>query len=461
MAISRRDIAKLLVGGSAAAAVAQLGRGAALAQSAGGYRAMVGVYLIGGMDGFNAIVPTDGRYAAYAAGRGPSLAVPQASLVPLAGSPFGLHPALAPLKQAWADGAMNVVLNTGSLVQPTDKTLYQTRPDLMPLNLMSHADEAGHWQGLHMRDANQSGFMGRIGDRMGTYAVPPVISIAGSNLALLGESSSPLILPSGSMATRNGYSTTATDSSVVLRQAAINTFADGTADGTITGMTGQGLSSAYSQAATATGILNAATSPVDAFFVDATGAPLTSDISQQLLRVARMIVSRGTLGHDRQVFFVSPQDNYDTHEGQTVGGDPTQGTEAQLLGDLATAMAGFYAAMKGMGLSSNVTTFTMSDFGRVYRGNASNGSDHGWGNNHIVLGGGLGASRIQGAYPDQTLGGPADAIGDGRWIPSIAIEEYLSAIVNWYGVAASDLPYIFPNWSAWNGGGRGPVPLFG
>ena len=111
------------------------------------------------------------------------------------------------------------------------------------------------------------------------------------------------------------------------------------------------------------------------------------------------------------------------------------------------ALAGFYAAMKALGMQNNVTAFTMSDFGRVYKGNAQSGTDHAWGNNQLIIGGGLARSQVLGQYPDQTLGGPDDISSDGRWIPSVSIEEYIGSIAMWHGVSSVDMPYVFPNWS--------------
>ena len=460
MAISRREFTRLIAGAGALATTTQLGRSASLAQTAGGFRAMVGVFLFGGNDAWNMVAPTDSRYAAYAANRG-AIALAQNALMPLSGTAFGLHPSFAPLQTAWNEGALNVVLNTGSLFQPLTKALYQTRADLRPINLMSHADEQNHWQGMRMRDDNIDGFMGRIADKMATTAMPPLISIAGSNLALIGDRAAPLILPSTGAIVRSGYNAAATDNPTKARQAALNVFADGSGSGQPTNLTAQGISSAYAQAVTANTIVSAATSTVDQYFKNPTnGAVLTSDISRQLLRVARMIEARTTLSHTKQVFFVS-QGGYDTHSNQVNTGATATGTQASLYSDLAMALAGFYNAMKALSLADNVTAFTMSDFGRVYKSNAQLGTDHAWGSNHLVVGGALVGQTVHGRYPDQTLGGPDDANNDGRWIPSIAIEEYVGAIAGWYGVAASDMPYVFPNWSTWSGGGRGPVPMFG
>jgi uncharacterized protein (DUF1501 family) len=454
MTVSRREMMQMVAGGAAVAALGQLGLSSALAADTGSYRAMVGVFLFGGNDAWNMVMPTDSRYADYAKQRGTGLALAQSSLVPLTGTAFGLHAAMAPLKAVWNDGGLGVVLNTGTLFAPLTKALYTSRPDLRPLNLMSHEDQQNQWQGMRLRATNNDGFMGRINDRAQAASLPPLISIAGSNLALIGDRSAPLILPSSGSIVRNGYNAAAADAVTKARQAALDVFADASSYGAVTDLTGKGMSSAYAQAVQANSIISATTSAVDKYFVNpTTNAALTSDISKQLLRAARMIEARGTLGHAKQTFFVS-QGGYDTHTNELA-------THNGLYGDLAMALAGFYNAMKALSLQDNVTAFTMSDFGRVYKGNASGGSDHAWGSNHLVVGGALANGKVHGRYPDVTFGGNEDSSNDGRWIPSIATEEYIGAIAQWYGVSAADLPYVFPNWANWNGGGRGPVPLFG
>jgi uncharacterized protein (DUF1501 family) len=452
MTISRRELLRVVAGSTAVAAMGQLGLSSALADTSS-YRAMVGVFLFGGNDAWNMVVPTDGRFSTYATQRG-SVALQQSSLVPLTGTPFGLHPSFASLKPAWDDGSLGVVLNTGTLFQPLTKSLYTSQPALRPLNLMSHEDQQNQWQSQMMRSKGVDGFMGRINDRAPKADLPPLISIAGSQLALIGDRSSPLILPSNGSIVRNGYNAASTDASVKARQLALDTFADASSFGQVTDLTGKGMSSAYAQAVAANAVISATTSVVDKYFVNpTTGVALTSDVSRQLLRAARMIEARGSLGHAKQTFFVS-QGGYDTHVGQLA-------THNAIYADLANALAGFYNAMKALGLQDNVTAFTMSDFGRVFKGNSQAGTDHAWGSNHIVLGGALAKGKVHGRYPDMTFGGPEDSANDGRWIPSIATEEYIGAIAQWYGVSAADLPYIFPNWSTWNGGGRGPAPLFG
>ena len=460
MAISRREFGRLLGGAGALAAATQLGRSAAMAADGTSYRAMVGVFLYGGNDAWNMVAPTDGRYAGYAASRGASLALAQGKLSALSGTAFGLHPSLAPLQTAWSEGAMNVVLNTGTLFQPLTKALYTSRPDLRPLNLMSHADEQNHWQGLRARDVNVDGFMGRIADRLGATNFPELMSIGGSTLALIGRQSSPLVVSSTGTLVRNGYNAAATDAATKARQAGLDAFAAPSGLGDVTQLTGRSISGSYAQAVQANTILTSTTSTVDQYFKNpTTGAVLTSDVSRQLLRVARLIEARGSLGHTKQVFFAS-QGGYDTHSNQVDAADTSTGTQANLYGDLAMALAAFYAATKALGVADQVTAFTMSDFGRVYKANAQRGTDHAWGSNHLVVGAAVKDQQVLGAYPDTTLGGPDDANTDGRWIPTIAQEEYIGAIAQWFGVSSADLPYVFPNWGTFNGGGRGPIPLF-
>lgn len=450
--LSRRDFTRLIAGTGAAAAFGQLARTSAIAATSSNFRAMVGVFLFGGNDGWNMVVPTDTRYAGYAAARG-TVALAQSALTPLSGAPFALHPAMAALNGVWAEGALGLVLNTGTLYAPLTKSLYQTRGDLRPTNLLSHSDEQAHWQGMRARSENYDGFMGRLTDRSIDAPSPSLISFAGSQLGIIGQRSSPLILPSTGTLTRTGYAAGSTP-----KNAAIDAFANGSTLGTITDATAKQISAAYTQATSANTILTA-TSTVDSYFVNpTTGAALTSDISRQLLRVARMIEARDTLGHGRQTFFVS-QGGFDNHSNQ-VNANTATGTHANLLGDLANALAAFHRAMKAMGMTENVTAFTMSDFGRTYRGNAQLGTDHAWGSNHIVLGGALKAQATHGLYPSTTLGGADDVASEGRFLPGIAQEEYIGAIARWHGVAESDLPYVFPNWATWTSNGRAPLGLF-
>jgi uncharacterized protein (DUF1501 family) len=347
---------------------------------------------------------------------------------------------------------MNVVLNTGTLHAPLDKATYTARPDLRPTNLMSHTDEQAHWQGLQAQLVNRDGFMGRIADRGASGRIPSVISFAGNNIAMIGQNSQPLVLPAGSLLTRKATNNAAID-------AATASFQDGSGLGAITEETGAAYREAFAMSDAAASVLGAA-SGLDRYFVHPdTGAALTSGVALQLKSVARMIEARGTFGHSRQSFFVS-QGGYDTHDAQLDGANRHLGIHAGLLTDLALALNAFQQAVRSMGMGGNVTTFTMSDFGRTYMGNAQYGSDHGWGSNHLVIGDALTGRQVLGRYPDPTLGGADDIGSEGRFIPQVAQEEYIGAIARWHGVSDSDLPYVLPNWNSWRAAGRGPLPIY-
>lgn len=456
MTLSRRDFTRLVAGTGAAAVIGQLARTSAIAASSSSFRAMVGIFLFGGNDGWNMVVPADNRHAGYAASRG-TVALQQARLTALQGSGLALHPAMSVLNSVWAEGALGLVLNAGTLHAPLTKATYQSSPLLRPSNLLSHSDEQAHWQGLRARSENYDGFMGRLADRDARPMTPSLISLGGSNLAIIGQQSSSLILPSTGTLTRTGFATGG-NAANQAKNAAIDAFASGAGLGTITDVTGSQISAAYTQATTANTILTA-TSTVDSHFINpASGAPLTSDVARQLNRVARLIEARSQLGHNRQTFFVT-QGGFDNHSGQ-VNTDTATGTHATLLGDLAQAMAAFHRALKAMGAADTVTTFTMSDFGRTFRGNAQMGTDHAWGSNHLVMGAALRPQVAHGLYPNTTLGGPDDVSTEGRFLPTIAQEEYLGAIARWHGVSDGDLPYVFPNWGTWTSNGRAPLGLF-
>ncbi len=454
MTLSRRDFVRLTAGTGALAALGQFGRTAAIAAPTGSYRAMVGIFLFGGNDGWNMVIPTDARHSAYLASRG-SVGIQRAALTPLTNSAYALHPAMGALRPVWDEGSLGLVLNAGTLFAPLTKATYQSRSDLRPANLMSHADEQDHWQGLRARETSRDGFLGRIADRMPASSLPPVMSLAGSTVGVLGRQTTPLILPTGGgLPARSGYSAGSSAKNSAIT--ALGSNADGSAllDGVA-----QTLTRNYDQATTANTIL-VGTAPTDAFFVNpSTGAALTSDLARQLMVVARMIAARGTLGHARQNFLVS-QGGYDTHAGQVQTGNTATGFHANLLGDLAMAMAGFHKAMGSLGLANNVTSFTMSDFGRTYLGNGQAGTDHAWGSNHLVMGGDVAPGAVLGSYPDPVLGGGDDITREGRFVPGVAQEEYLGAIARWHGVADADMSYVFPNWATWSTAGRGPLALF-
>jgi uncharacterized protein (DUF1501 family) len=158
-----------------------------------------------------------------------------------------------------------------------------------------------------------------------------------------------------------------------------------------------------------------------------------------LFQVAKLIEARQILGHTRDIFFVS-QGGYDTHNNQLA-------SQATLLREVSTALNAFYQATVQLGVSNQVTAFTLSDFGRTFKPAAGTppGSDHAWGNHQIVVGGAVNGGRIHGTFPSLVLAGPDDATSEGRWIPTTSIEQYGGALATWFGVSSADMATVFPN----------------
>jgi uncharacterized protein (DUF1501 family) len=188
--------------------------------------------------------------------------------------------------------------------------------------------------------------------------------------------------------------------------------------------------------------------------IDAAFAPITSAgrvstaLGRQLYQVAKLIAGRATVQGDRQVFFAQ-MGGFDTHAGQ-IAGSATDGDHARRLKELGDALAAFYTAMKNLGLGSSVTAFTQSDFGRTFKPNSSNGTDHAWGNQHLVVGGAVNGGSAYGTYPDLTLGGPDDVGTDswelqGRWIPTTSVDQYAATLLGWFGASEAQLDSVLPN----------------
>lgn len=459
MNLSRRNFGKLALGSGAAATLASLGLTSALAQNAPDYKAVVTIFLYGGNDGWNTLVPMDERHARYAELRGPTIALQKEDLTPLSGTNFGMHPSFAPLAPLWNEGAMSWVLNVGTLQVPLDRKTFLERPELRPSNLSSHSDEQAHWQSMRSGSIHPDGVLGRMADLLpGGSDASPLISTNGANLALMGNKSSPLILPLYSPFERVGYEEQPWSEEGVTRNAALAAFSKGPHQSTLQRLTASSFDASYKAGTMMNPILRGEQSSVDSFFEEEDGYFRDAQMSRQLRLIARTIEKRGALGHNRQLFYAG-QGDYDTHANQVSGGR-VLGAHADMLTDLALSIRSFYRAMESLGLKDQVTIAVMSDFGRTFRGNGSNGTDHGWGNAHFVIGGGLQPQKIHGVYPRLNFGADDDSEQEGTWIPTIANEEYFGAVAKWFGVPGAEMKTVFPNWAEWQKPGRGIVPLF-
>lgn len=403
------------------------------------YRALVCVFLFGGNDGNNTIIPAlGGDYAAYSAIRG-KLAIPFQDLVPLTpasggGAAYGLHPQLSPLKDLWDTGAMAVLLNVGTLAEPLSKTAYRTGGGLKPDSLFSHADQQTQWQVTGANSLVRTGWGGRIADKLnganGFTPVPMVISLAGDNLYGTGATTSALAIPAA-----GGFALDGPDNTPL---AYINLW---TRDRVLAMDRENALirhgGDVFARAIECSKIVNpviiSETSTIQNHFA----GQENSDIAQQLLRVAKLIEARSSFGVKRQIFFVS-LGGFDTHVDQF-------GTQAALFSKLAPALKAFHDATVQLGVASGVTTFTLSDFGRTLQPNTGGGTDHGWGSHHFIIGGAVRGRRFYGRHPVLALDGPDDAGAEGRWIPTTAVDQYAATLASWFGVPPADLPAIAPN----------------
>ena len=428
---------------SAAAMAGNLGRWAvpsAQAQAASDYKAIVCVFLFGGNDANNMVVPyTD--YAEYAAVRtlASNVAIPQASLLQFGANAksYGFHPSLQPLLPTYAAGKLAVIANAGTLLRPMTKADYVANR-YRPANLYSHSDQVSAWQGLLPNAAVRTGWGGRMADRTllvnSGSALPPIVSVSGSQVYAAGSASTPFVIPSNGGSTLSGQGT---DTVSKARFTALRALlAQNAGNEVIAGAAGV-MDKALNAADVANPILTA-TLPSGiqtAFTVNA--AQLNTGIAQQFKQVARLIDARTVTGVKRQFFFVS-LGGFDTHSN-------TVTNQTNLFNQLAPAMKAFYDYTVTAGISANVTTFTMSDFSRTFIGNSNAGVDHAWGAHHLVLGGAVRGGTMYGTFPQLVVKGNDDAGSNGSWIPTTSVDQIGGTLGRWFGVPDTDLDQIFPN----------------
>jgi uncharacterized protein (DUF1501 family) len=422
------------------AAFGQLGLLAANAATQNGYKALVCIFLAGGNDSNNMIVPADtAGYANYAAVRA-NLALPQAQLLPLEQAGvlnYGLHPALPGMQSLWTAGNLAVVANVGTLVQPLTKPQYQSSTTQKPATLFSHIDQQHEWQASISNAPSTTGWGGRLADQLNSLnvnsSIGPMISTGGNNLFVTGAASQALVIPTSGSFGLSGFSGSSADAA---RRAALVQLL-GLDQGADLVSAAQGvMSTALSSSAVLNPILTATNSSVAQYFSALTG----NSFAQQLLAIAKVIEARSTLGAQRQIFLVT-LGSFDTHTDQL-------STQQNLFAQLDPAVTAFQNAMAELGTLNNVTAFTISDFSRTFRPNTGGGSDHAWGSQHLVIGGAVHGGQIYGSMPTLTLGGPSDEGSLGRWLPSFAVDQYAATLATWFGADLTSLAAVLPNLAA-------------
>ncbi len=426
-----------LAGAAAPWAVNLAAMSEAAAQTANDYKALVCVFLYGANDHINTLPPYDAAtHAEYLRVRGSIAtardALSATALTPRVGLPGGrqmaLAPELLPLKGLFDGGQMGVLLNVGTLIQPTSLAQYNARSVPLPPKLFSHNDQQSVWQSS-LPEGSTSGWGGRIGDLF--------MSGNGSATFTCVNASGNAVYMSGREAVQYQVST---NGSVALRGIQSNLFGSAACSAALRSLVTAPHSHlmraehtrVMARAIDANTTLSAALAAAPALN---TGFDATSSLASQLRMVARLIGVRQALGAKRQVFFVS-LGGFDLH-------DFLVAQHPGLLTQVGGALKSFYDATVELGVASQVTSFTASDFGRTLSSNGD-GSDHGWGSHHFVLGGAVAGGRFHGQLPALSINGPDD-VGQGRLLPTTAVDQFAATLARWMGVSDGNLSLVVPN----------------
>jgi uncharacterized protein (DUF1501 family) len=449
---------------------------AAVAQTAPSYKAIVCVFLYGGNDSANMVLPTDtASWSAYQTVRStapdpialravdtpPDPNAARASPAALGGvlritpgfnafpvnnaRSFALHPAMPEMRTLFESGRVGIVANAGPLIAPMTKAEYQanTAAKPRPAKLFSHNDQQSTWQALGPEGV-RVGWGGRFGDLMAgsnTNTVFTSISVGGNAVFMAGQNVFQYQVGTGG-ATAVGGITGSLFGSAAAATAYRNLITANGNPNTVSHLLGREQThmtkrSIDAQVAfqTAFDSTSASVAAPSQYLQPSTGNLAANNLATQLQTVARIIAARSGLGAERQVFFVS-MGGFDTHDNQNR-------TQADLMARLSHAVQYFDTALGTLGLRNNVTLFTGSDFGRTFTSNGD-GTDHGWGAHHFVYGGAVNGREIYGRFPQVGVG-HNDEVGSGSFLPGVSVDQIGATLGKWFGVSDSNLDFVFPN----------------
>ncbi len=396
-----------------------------------GKKALICLFLSGGNDSFNMLVPRQqAAYDEYAATR-TTLALARESLLDITStdqpfSEFGVHPNLPYLKTLYDQSNAAFVSNVGTLIEPVSLSAYNAGTSPLPVGLFSHPDQQVHWQTLvpQVRGASPKGWAGRVAECMDSAntnsAIAMNISLSGTNVLQSGPASVPYVTSPYGAVQLTGYDadpTTQLAIDNILSQQYKNLYQ-------------KTLSSSNRKAIDTAITFENVVSPVTL-----TETFPNTQVGSRLEMIAKVMAARNTLEMDRQIFFIN-RGGWDHH-------NQVLGPQENLFTELNDAIEAFWKEMGHLGMQNDVVLFTASDFGRTLTSNGT-GSDHAWGGNHFVIGGDVNGGKIYGSYPALGAGNSLD-IGRGRLLPTTSVDQYGAEMASWFGVPSAELTTIFPN----------------
>ena len=402
------------------------------------HKSLVCIFLNGGNDGFNTLIPYESnQYQNYQTNR-TSLAIPRNELTPLKGGQQALHPSLSDLSNLYDTDKLAVVANVGSLIQPVSKFEFQQGTAPLPSALFSHSHQQSFWQTAKLSEGGfvPTGWGGRMADLLHSSNVqaniPLTYSLSGSNLWLGADTTSNFTMGSDGIKDLEQFKDT---NWPAWNQSRLQAFNDIQALSYENSMLKRQMNSAYSQARDRIATLGDAYSNAPEI---TTLYPENNRLADSLKAIAQMISIREQLGLKRQFFFVT-LGGWDTHNEQLE-------KQSSQLSTLNEAMKAFYDTTVELGVSNSVTTFTASEFGRTYGPN-SDGTDHAWSSHNLVMGGAVDGGKTHGQLPSFELGGVDDSSssGTGRFIPQYSVDQYAATFGKWMGISDSDNREILTN----------------